>query len=105
MWNPFLTNTTMGFLDFLFTNKKEKKHLEAERLAEQERIRLAEEKRIAAEREKRLADNRRKEEERLAKIKALQESSSNPANFSVKKIAQGGSVRGIPVRICYQTSL
>lgn len=90
MWNPFLTNTIMGIFDFLFANKKEKKRLQAERLAEQERIRLAEEKRIAAEREKRLADNRRKEEERLAKIKALQESSSNPANFSVKKIAQGG---------------
>ena len=79
----------MSIFDFLFDNKKEKKRLEAERLAEQERIRLAEEKRIAAEREKQLSYNRRKEE-KLARIKAQQESASNRTDISIKEIAQGG---------------
>lgn len=60
----------MGFLDFLFGNKKEKERIERERQEEQERLRKAEEQRIAKEREARLAENRRKEEERLAKIEA-----------------------------------
>lgn len=80
----------MSIFDFLFDNKKEKKRLEAERLAEQERIRFAEEKRIAAEREKQLSYNRRKEEEKLARIKAQQESASNRTDISIKEIAQGG---------------
>lgn len=80
----------MSIFDFLFDNKKEKKRLEAERLAEQERIRFAEEKRIAAEREKQLSYNHRKEEEKLARIKAQQESASNRTDISIKEIAQGG---------------
>lgn len=64
----------MGFLDFIFGNKKEKERIERERQEEQERLRKAEEQRIAKEREACLAENRRKEAERQARLKAEVES-------------------------------
>ena len=71
----------MGFLDFLFGNKKEKERLERERLAEQERQRKAEEARRAKEREARLAENRRKEAERQALLKVEAERKQKEVYF------------------------
>jgi len=84
----------MGFLDFIFGNKKEKERLERERLAEQERQRKAEEARIAKEREQRLAENRRKEAERQARLKAEAERKKSEQQSVISSSAYTQNIKG-----------